>query len=120
MLEKAAAEEKAATESSAEANAALVEKMKANATMTLMKVMQELEAKEDAKKRIREMRWKNMLERQKASLAEREKSLKRQQKELDRLDREERWQNSEAKKKTGSFLEKKSCEQNDIHTFLTT
>merc|ERR1719235_1401945 len=95
------------------------EQMKMNATLALTKIMAEQEAKEEAKKQLREKRWKNMLERQRASLVEREKELKKQQKELVRLEREDRWQQAEAKKQS-SFLEKKGCGDQHVHTFLTT
>lgn len=96
------------------------EQMKMNATMELMKILKEEEAKEDAKKQLREKRWKNMLEHQRASLTEREKAVRKQEKELDRLDREYRWQKVEAQKKPGNFLEKRACESQGVHTFLTT
>jgi len=111
MLEKEASTESTSAQ-------AQVEQMRVNATLTMMKILQEQEAKEDAKKQLREKRWKNMLERQKASLVEREKLLKKQQKDVERLDREERWQ--EAQKKQSNFLQKKACASQDVHAFLTT
>merc|ERR1719265_1736882 len=112
--------EKESTALSSKEKAAMeLEQLRVNGTMTLMKLLQEQEAKEEAKKQLREKRWRNMLERQKASLVEREKALKKQQKDLDRLDREERWQKAEAQKKS-NFLEKKSCPEQEVHSFLAT